>query len=627
MKTILFILTLPIGLSSAPLLDSWYTKDSGKYARIWATIEDETAEKSGEAITSLTTWDRADYPANFVGHATGDQTFPVYAGVQEILFDEDYVYVRSTGLPTHTAGPWYGNIYVRDDLFPSFPGNQSILYRFPQTTSYGPDYKSTNEASNPGNCGLFVNGVPLYNTTDTFGYSNAAGSDGGPSSSAGRGDGYWNRDAFVNEGPTFDAGNSHQSRERHHYHASPTALRHLLGDSVDYDPSVVYTGLVSKGGTSPYTENFNGHHSPIIGWVNDGLPMYGPYGFSDPTDSDSDVRLMVSGYQKRDGSRGSYDIPANGRNLLPQWVVSLGIRESTDVPTNVTGPDVSDNFVLGHYMEDYAFKGDLIGFDLYNGTAIDGEYIEGTHFDLNEYNARYCVTPEFPEGTWAYFTAIQPNGDPTYPYNLAPAYFGNPTLAGSVGSVPANATLHFAGGASKADGAVDISADPTTGEVTIVWDSVEGGVYRVETTTDFSTWDTSASSFTSVSDQFPSTDVSSLPEGSTTLFYRLNRLSLNPYENASGVPVSEGNVTHTFTFSGNLPPDASLITDVTIGSVTGYVVSYSLSGTTATVDVTFDATNLTAGQSYRVTLEVSGPPPQMQTMNFTSTNEYTPDGD
>ena len=44
-------------------------------------------------------------------------------------------------------------------------------------------------------------------------------------------------------------------------------------------------------------------------------------------------------------------------------------------------------------MEDNDYKGDL-------GMTL------GVDFDLNEYNVRYCVTPEFAGGTWAYFTWI-----------------------------------------------------------------------------------------------------------------------------------------------------------------------------------------------------------------------------
>jgi hypothetical protein len=38
-------------------------------------------------------------------------------------------------------------------------------------------------------------------------------------------------------------------------------------------------------------------HSPLIGWALDGAPIYGPYGYSNPLDPDSDPAKMRSGYK------------------------------------------------------------------------------------------------------------------------------------------------------------------------------------------------------------------------------------------------------------------------------------------------------------------------------------------
>ena len=81
---------------------------------------------------------------------------------------------------------------------------------------------------------------------------------------------------------TFDSANAHQAGSLHHYHANAPAIRHLLGDSVDYE-----------AGANAYTENFNGGHSPILGWVSDGHPIYGPYGYGDPNDPGSPVPREV----------------------------------------------------------------------------------------------------------------------------------------------------------------------------------------------------------------------------------------------------------------------------------------------------------------------------------------------
>mgnify|MGYP001329021763 CR=1 FL=1 len=50
-----------------------------------------------------------------------------------------------------------------------------------------------------GSIGYFVDGVALFDATDTFSYINSSGSDGSPLG-GGRGDGVWNRDAYGSTG-------------------------------------------------------------------------------------------------------------------------------------------------------------------------------------------------------------------------------------------------------------------------------------------------------------------------------------------------------------------------------------------------------------------------------------------
>jgi len=96
-------------------------------------------------------------------------------------------------------------------------------------------------------------------------------------------------------------------------------------------------------------ESISRFHSPIIGWAYDGNPIYGPYGFTSRTGGT--VRLMQSGYE----------------------LVNRPNRPA---------------FPLGFFVEDYE----------YNNSG-----------DLDEHNGRYCVTPEYPNGTYAYFTTIEPS--------------------------------------------------------------------------------------------------------------------------------------------------------------------------------------------------------------------------
>jgi len=124
-------------------------------------------------------------------------------------------------------------------------------------------------------------------------------------------------------------------------------------------------------------------HSPIIGYAFDGFPIYGAYGFVG-TDGSGGLARMRSGFRLRNMTvRTTY---ANGSTAA------------------FAGPAVSTQYPLGYYVEDY-------------------EYVEGLG-DLDEHNGRFCVTPEYPAGIYAYFTTLDEAGAPAYPYVLGPTYYG-----------------------------------------------------------------------------------------------------------------------------------------------------------------------------------------------------------
>ena len=78
--------------------------------------------------------------------------------------------------------------------------------------------------------------------------------------------------------------------------------------------------------------------------------------------------------------------------------------DGTSLNSSQYGPTVSSQYPLGAFIEDY-------------------EYIAGSG-DLDEFNGRYCVTPEYPSGTYAYFVTIDASLEPVYPYVLGPEYYG-----------------------------------------------------------------------------------------------------------------------------------------------------------------------------------------------------------
>ena len=113
-------------------------------------------------------------------------------------------------------------------------------------------------------------------------------------------------------------------------------------------------------------------HSPIIGWANDGNPIYGGFGFSDPDDANSGFRAMIPSYRL--------------------------------APEKIEGRPSLARYEAGFFVDDYEYTG------------------EG---DLDEYNGRYCRTPEFPEGVYAYFAGISSDVNSVSKPPVFPYFIGN----------------------------------------------------------------------------------------------------------------------------------------------------------------------------------------------------------
>ena len=530
---IFFAISL-VARANDPRTNSWFTTYAGQYARIYTN---NTMKAAG---TALTTW----------SNGSETQSAPAYCGVQEVYSSTNSVYVRSSGLAGYIMGPW------QNGSFPNLPVNQKILYRLPRT-NYVPATKSL---TGGGQIGIFVDGVEMFNSWDAFSWNGSAEVSGNGTTY------YWNRDAYVNEGATFDAGNAHQQNTgTYHYHANPPGLRYLLGDHVNYDA----TAKTFSEATNTATK-----HSPILGWVADGFPIYGPYGYSNATNASSGIRRMISGYVIRNGSYGTSNLTANGRSTIPQWAVRL-----FNVASNATaGPAVSTTYPLGRYMEDNDYLG-------------DHGYVQGMDFDLDEFNGRYCVTPEFPNGTYAYFVAIATNGTPVYPYNIGRGYYGSP--AGSAAtSIAETVVTNFLGGPN----ALPVLSVPTArnGAVTLIWSATEGGTYMVQSTTNFSAWTTNS---TNVAALLNSASYTNNPTD-TYRFYRVARTALASYDAvgtgggsgssgastvAPGGTATRGTtvtVTITLPSTPPWPPANAPITSVTLGgSIAGTSISDATQGT------------------------------------------------
>jgi len=514
-----------------PQLESWQTANTRRYARIY---ESDAAKNAG---TSVTTWSRG----------TTAQTTPSYAGVIQVSSSASWVYLRSSGLGTHVMGPWYLNA-AHTQNFPGYPANTGVLYRFPRT----PSITTTKTLTPGGAIGYFVDGVAAFDNRDTFSYTNASGADASPNST-GRGDGVWNREAYANEGVTFDPAFAHQAMTSHHYHANAPAVRFQLGDNVEFDSA---TKIYREKSTVPTV------HSPIVAWLADGLPVYGPYGYSSPMDAKSGVRRLTPGYVKRDGTNGTTNLATTGRTTLPAWAARAQNR-SAELPSNVSGPTVSATFPLGKYLEDYDYLGDL-------GRT------QGTEFDLNDYNVRFCVTPEFPNGTWAYFLTIETDGTPKFPNMVGRWYFGSPA-GGSVNAINETVTEYVR--ASQAS-PISVSATNAGGAVAIAWTSVEGATYKIETSADATTWSalSGASALTSSGG-----DTTSFSTTTVATSYRVTLTALATYDTrgAGGLSGVGNNATATAAVgSSGTARLVNIATRVALGGTAGTPIpGFVLSGT------------------------------------------------
>lgn len=568
-----------------PRTNCWLTTYSGQYARIY------TNDAMKAAGTTLTTWSNSSLT----------QTSPVYCGIQEIYSSSNWVYVRSAGLAGYTMGPWYLNS-GHTMLFPNLPVNQKLLFRFPRTNGVS----TTKTISGGGQIGIFVDGVAMFNSWDAYTWSTVSNVD------AQNITGYWNRDAFVNEGVTFDAGYAHQQNTGvYHYHADPIALRYELGDHVDYNPA-----------TKTYYEDINAptEHSPILAWTADGYPVYGPYGYSNATNANSGIRRMISGYILRNGQDGTDNLPVTGRKTIPQWAVRL-----YNVSSNQVGPPFTGIHTNGCYMEDNDYLGDLIN------TNTGTNYQQSVNFDLDQYNGRWCVTPEFPNGTYAYFVAIDSNGVPIFPYNIGRAFYGDP-VGGSVPAITETVATNFLGETNLTSTLNSPTLD--NGTVTLAWSALEGGSYQVEATTNLS----DSSDWTIVaSDVSPNQIIGSYTNTTSAdqSFYRVGRTSVATFDGAGTTIFATNGIapggsayrgqsvalTITLTAPPNLPTMPPPISSITVGGITAsYAASIATNLVQAVITIPSNYTPL-GGQNVVVT--IPPPPGQMQSVVFTLTNGFT----
>lgn len=156
-----------------------------------------------------------------------------------------------------------------------------------------------------------------------------------------QGQGRWNIEALGHD--TFDFGD-----DMNHAHVQPSGAYHYHGIPE------LFVAQLDKGVAMT-----------LIGWAADGFPVYARYGYTDPDDPKSDIKIMKSSWQLK--STGGAGRPDTLRSL----------RGGPSGNTNLSKP-----IPLGAFTQDF-------------------EYVEGSG-DLDRCNGRIGVTPEFPGGIYYY---------------------------------------------------------------------------------------------------------------------------------------------------------------------------------------------------------------------------------
>ena len=293
----------------------------------------------------------------------------VLANVQTVQYSASWVYVSTKGIPAYITGPFQDNN-------PSFASNQNAIFKI----SLNPVPNNGNPINTtPGNIGIFINGVALFDYRDGVSWKFSTGAlAGGPA--GGMGDNVWNRDAVVGERLGFDCAKAHPAMGNYHHHQNPSAF------NLDLDVISNVCDLYASDGLYAIDST---QHSPLIGYAYDGFPIYGAYGYRDTTGTGEIVRM-----------KSSYSL----RNITTRTTNAAGA-------TVTGGPDVSTTYPLGYFREDYQ----------YNPTSAS------TPDYLDEHNGRYCKTPEYPGGTYCYFATVDENWNSAYPYVVGPTFYGTKT--------------------------------------------------------------------------------------------------------------------------------------------------------------------------------------------------------
>ena len=265
--------------------------------------------------------------------------------------------------------------------FGTFPNDKNPNRVLPRSHKHTFNLRvGTNTTASPqvatplGGTAIAANGIIIANPSATATLPN----DNGPAKGVAPTGFEWNAVANSIAVGMDDSHGHPQVDNQYHYHSGKFLSQ---WDYHIYQANSYYQDTNYSGDHWRHT---NGH-SKILGYAYDGYPIYGPYSYSTAEDSTTTLVRMTSSYT-------IWGDPVSGRGYT-----------YTEYPAET-------------FIQDYQF---VVG--------------AGT---LDKHNGRYCVTPDYPNGTYAYFLTLKTDGTPVYPYIIGPTYKELPVL--ETDTVPAD---------------------------------------------------------------------------------------------------------------------------------------------------------------------------------------------
>jgi hypothetical protein len=243
-----------------------------------------------------------------------------------IYYDNNNVYISSSSIPN------YDITKIDTENGENPVRNVSATYNVPRISLSG--VTSAPEQLGDVTVAVTVTGLPLYNTKNTTSYNS---------------DGVWN----------YNSGYQERTKRLN------GILAHTNNDGL------VYTHVPTSDMFDSTTWGDSSSHSGIIGWAFDGLPIYGPYGYTE---------YYANGQVKNNTIT----------NVKSSYELRPGLRDS--------GPGGAHT---GLFVEDYRWNSAL----------------SSTPGYADRYNTRYGVTPDSPTTPIRYYVAtISNTNENMFPY-------------------------------------------------------------------------------------------------------------------------------------------------------------------------------------------------------------------